>query len=216
MALATGSPSPEKRGARPRLWLVFSAVGLSAFVLGLLGLSFVRVYDDQLIRQTETELIAQGVVAAEAYRALLHGQVGAAEYGVVRSAAWPYPVPPGGKLSPILPSLRASSEVFPPLADPPPSRSPADERAQAAGRALTPLLDRVARFTLAGIRVVDFSGVVVASSHAGLGTTLADRDDVQRALRGEPNSMLRRRLADPGDAPLASLSRDTGVRVSVA
>jgi signal transduction histidine kinase len=39
---------------------------------------------------------------------------------------------------------------------------------------------------------------------------------VQRALRGEPFSVLRRRISDMDDAPLASLSRDTGVRVTVA
>src|SRR5205823_6186159 len=45
--------------------------------------------------------------------------------------------------------------------------------------------------------------------------TLAAREEVRRGLEGQPTSVLRRRLSDPEDAPLASLSRDTGVRVTV-
>ena len=61
---------------------------------------------------------------------------------------------------------------------------------------------------LAGIRVVDLQGVVVASSSTGVGTTYAAREEVQRALRGEPFSLLRQRQVDPEDAPLDSLSRE--------
>lgn len=195
--------------------MVFTAVGLGALVLALLGLSLVRVYDNQLIRQTETELIAQGVVVSGVYRELLHEKIGAGEYGLTRLAPWPFPPAEGSQLRPILPSLRASDEVLPAAEEPPVSILPADLLAQQAGDKLAPLLLQVGRSTLAGIRVVDFQGVVVASSSSGHGTTLISREEVQRALRGEPRSVLRRRLADPEDAPLASLSRDTGVRVTV-
>ncbi len=215
MVLATGSPSPDPKRARPRLWMVFAAVGLGTPMLALLGLSLVRVYDNQLIRQTETELIAQGVVVTEVYRELLRGQVGTESYGVGRLAPWPFPGSSDSHLRPILPSLRASSEVLPPVEEPPLSVLPAEPRARQAGERLSPLLLQVARSTLAGIRVVDTQGVVVASSSSGLGTSLVAREEVQRALRGEPHGVLRRRLADPEDAPLASLSRDTGVRVTV-
>ncbi len=216
MALATGSRSPESRRARPRLWMVFTAVGLGALVLALLGLALVRVYDNQLIRQTETELITQGVVVSEVYRALLREHVGTEEYGATRLVQWPF-AEPGAHLRPILPSLRASDEALPPSEEPPPLSAIAPEpRALRAGKRLSPLLFEVARSTLAGIRVVDTQGVVVATSGvSSLGTTLAAREEVLRALRGEPRSVLRRRLADPDDAPLASLSRDTGVRVTV-
>jgi signal transduction histidine kinase len=215
MALVTGSRSHDGGRARPRLWLVFAAVGLGALVLALLGLAFVRVYDDQLIRQTETELIAQGAVVSEVYRALLNQEVGSEAYGVSRLAAWPFPGSEDAHLRPILPSLRASDEVLPPAREPPLSAIPAEPRARRVGDALSPLLINVARSTLAGIRVVDTQGVVVASSALGLGATLASREEVRRALRGEPRSVLRQRFADPEDAPLASLSRDTGVRVTV-
>ncbi|MBI3181184.1 MAG: HAMP domain-containing histidine kinase [Myxococcales bacterium] len=196
--------------------MVFTAVGLSAFALALAGLVGVRVYDDQLVRQTESELIAQGVVISEAFHNLLRDQAGAAEYGAPRTAPWPFPLPAGGELRPILPALSASAELHPPPSDPPASGSPADARARRAGERLNPVLVRTSRATLAGIRVVDARGVVVASSGSGEGTSLLGREEVARALRGEPNSRLRRRLSEHGDAPLESLSRNTGIRVSVA
>ncbi|AEI67677.1 sensor histidine kinase [Corallococcus macrosporus] len=216
MALAIGSPSPERR-ARPRLWLVFAAVGVAGFALTLAGLAFVRVYDNQLIRQTESELIAQGAVIAEVFRERLRDAGPGEDHGRERTAPWPFPIPDDTRLRPILPSLRASDATLPSGGTPQPSRVPAEPLAQAAGLRLTPLLEQVRAATLAGIRVVDPEGVVVASSSSALlGTTLADRTEVQRALRGEPVSVLRRRVAEPEDTPLASLSRDTGIRVSVA
>jgi signal transduction histidine kinase len=195
--------------------MVFAAVGLGALIIALLGLAFVRVYDNQLIRQTETELIAQGAVVTALYGELLREQVGTEDYGLTRFSSWPFASPADSNLQPILPSLRASDEALPAVEEPPVSAIPAEPRAREAGMRLSPLLTQVRRSTLAGIRVVDAQGVVVASSSMGLGTTLLARQELQRALRGEPQSVLRRRLADPEDAPLASLSRDTGVRVTV-
>lgn len=216
MASAIGSPSPERR-ARPRLWMVFAAVGVAGVVLALAGLSFVRVYDDQLIRQTESELIAQGAVVAEVYRARLREVAGVEDYGRPRTARWPFDIPVDERLRPILPTLKASDAPLPPDETPGPSRIPAEPHAREAGARLSPLLEQVRATTLAGIRVVDTEGVVVASSSPEvLGATLADRPEVRKALRGEPASVLRRRHAEPEDTPLASLSRDTGVRVSVA
>ncbi len=216
MASAIGSPSPERR-ARPRLWLVFAAVGVTGFMLTLAGLAFVRVYDNQLIRQTESELIAQGAVIAEVYRDRLRESEPPDTFGRERTAPWPFPMPDDTRLRPILPSLRATDAPLPAGDTPQASRVPAEPLSQAAGLRLTPLLEHVRAATLAGLRVVDTEGVVVASSSATLlGTTLADRAEVQRALRGEPVSVLRRRYAEPEDTPLASLSRDTGIRVSVA
>jgi signal transduction histidine kinase len=202
--------------SRPRLWMVFAAVGLSALVLGLFGIAWVRVYDDQLLRQTESELIAQGVVVVEAFRVELKRRVPPAEFGVPRTAPWPFPVPPGGHLDPILPTLRSGGPVLAAADDSPAGQGLSEPLARASGEALASLLSRVHRSTLAGLRVVDAGGVVVASSGAGIGGSLLAREELARALRGEPNAVLRRRLSDPSDAPLESLSRNTGVRVSVA
>jgi signal transduction histidine kinase len=181
--------------------MVFAAVGALALALLVGGLAWVRLYDDQLIRQTEGELIAQAIVVAEVFAGELHGG------GSAGSA---------GEQVPILPALRASSPVLPPPEDPPASTMPPDPEARKAGDALNVILQRVRRSMLSGIRVLDARGVLVASSGTQLGLTYADREEVQRALRGEPNAVLRRRLRDPSDAYLASISRESGVRVWVA
>jgi two-component system sensor histidine kinase CreC len=199
----------------PRLWMVFTFVGLSAFALALGGMLLVRVYDDQLIRQTEAELISQGVAVAEVFAAHLRAERGGVPYGTPRTAAWPFPVPPDSHLRPILPSLRASDPPLPAVGDPPPSPVPADARAERAGALTAPLLTRLTRATLSGIRVVDTHGVVVATSGGGLGASVYERPEVQRALAGAPQSVLRRRETDNGGAQLASLSRETALRVSV-
>ncbi len=200
----------------PRLWMVFGAVSLVAFALALGGFILVRVYDRELIRQTESELIAQGAAVASVYRAYLEEAHPPADYGLPATTPWPFPRPAGTELSPILPSLRASDEVQPASEDPPPALTPADAYALAAGARVAAVLPEISRATLAGIRVVSPDGVVVASSKAGLGGSLTGRDEVRRALRGEPNSLLRLRGPDPKDTPLASLSRDAGLRVTLA
>ncbi|HZN91334.1 MAG TPA: HAMP domain-containing sensor histidine kinase [Myxococcales bacterium] len=214
MAMDTGSPSPRSDRARPRLWMVFAAVGVTALALALLGLTWLRLYDDQLLRQTEGELIAQGVVLAEAYRAAVTARAPPADFGAPRTEAWPFPVTADG-LQPVLPRLRASDPVLAAPGDAPAAAEPADALSRAAAESVAELVRKTGRSTLAGIRVLDARGVTVASSGGGLGATYADREEVRAALRGSPSSVLRERLRDPQDAPLESLSRNTGVRVSV-
>src|SRR5262245_54167275 len=214
MATDTGSPSRRADRARPRLWMVFAAVGVTALALALLGLTWLRLYDDQLLRQTEGELIAQGVVLAEAYRAAVTAREPPPDFGVPRTEPWPFAVTEGG-LQPLLPRLRASDPVLAPPEDAPAAAQPPDALSRAAAESVAGLVQKAGRSTLAGIRVLDARGVAVASSGGGLGATYAGREEVQAALRGAPSSVLRQRLRDPQDAPLESLSRNTGVRVSV-
>src|SRR5438132_1315781 len=129
-ALVTGLRSIR---ARPRLWMVFAAVGGLALTLLAGGLAWVRLYDNQLIRQTESELIAEAVVVAEVFAGELHG-------GGSPEAA--------GDLVPILPTLRASSPVLPAPDDPPASAVPPDTDARKAGEGLNAMLQRVRRSTL--------------------------------------------------------------------
>ena len=52
---------------RPRIRTVVLAILLTVMALPLVGLFFFRLYENQLIRQTESELIAQGAVIAAIY-----------------------------------------------------------------------------------------------------------------------------------------------------
>src|SRR5438094_267639 len=98
----------------------------------------------------------------------------------------------------------------------PESAAPADPAGVAAGRELMAVMQDAQAITLAGIRVTDFRGVVVASTGEEFGRSLAEREEVARALRGEPVSLLRERVSEAPRPPLASLSRGTRVRVFVA
>ena len=59
--------------SRPRLKLryLLLAVNLTVLWLPLLGLEALRLYDSALVRQTESELIAQAAFVAAGYRPAL-------------------------------------------------------------------------------------------------------------------------------------------------
>ena len=71
--------------------------------------------------------------------------------------------------------------------------------------------------TLAGIRILDARGVVVAATQdEDLGKSLAAQEEVAHALRGAPKAALRERDVDPADYSMISISRNTALRVFVA
>ena len=53
---------------RPQLRTVLLVVNLVILLLPLAGIWILRLYESELIRQTESELIAQGVIVSAAYR----------------------------------------------------------------------------------------------------------------------------------------------------
>ncbi len=82
---------------------------------------------------------------------------------------------------------------------------------------ITHLLVDAKQLTLAGFRVVDGTGVVVASSGDGVGDDIGDEDEVRAALTGSPGLALRPRPTDGSRTqPLSSVSRRSNVRVFVA
>jgi signal transduction histidine kinase len=93
---------------------------------------------------------------------------------------------------------------------------PIDPIAAIAGDRISASLRAAVGATLIGIRVTDAAGNVVASSGSELGLSLAGREEVARALRGETVSILRTRISDGPQPPLASVSRGQRYRVFVA
>jgi signal transduction histidine kinase len=198
---------------RPRLRTVLLAVHVLILLLPLGGIAALRLYENELIRGTEAQLLAQGLVVRELYRA---------EY--LRAA--PAPVLPGAPPSAassirenevLAPLLDASRDaVLPPAPPAAAPRTPPDPVAASAGAAMATVLATTARSTLAGVRVVDRAGIVVATSGTEMGMSLADREEVTRALAGERVSLLRRRISDEPAPPLRSISRGQRYRVFVA
>ena len=193
-------------------------MNLVILVLPLSGVLALRLYESALIRQTESELIAQGALVAAAYHAAWHagsGTIDPADPAV--DPRWSHLPGFDGPWLPRFPALDLSVDpILPPPPDPLPATAPADAVAVQAGASLTPILAEAQRMTLAGVRVMDRHGVVVASTGEAVGTTLTGQSEVRQALLGEPVSVIRDRAkgAAPGYVPALDLG--STVRVFTA
>src|SRR4051794_10757962 len=68
MALATAWPRPDMRRRLPGIRTLLIATYLAVLLLPVGGIGFLRLYESALIRQTESELLAQAAVLSAAYR----------------------------------------------------------------------------------------------------------------------------------------------------
>ncbi|MDG4596708.1 MAG: HAMP domain-containing sensor histidine kinase [Candidatus Contendobacter sp.] len=213
-------PSPLRL---PRLKLrhLLLAVNLAVLWLPLLGLEALRLYDSALVRQTESELIAQAAFVAASYRAALARLappvVADMEYGLPLAPPWRERYTGETRWRPRPARLDlAEDTVYPPPPDTIAPSEPADSHAQAVGQELQALLHDAQVMTLAGIAVADMRGTVVATTGPSLGRSLAAFEEVRRALVGEPVSLLRQRIPDSAPPAIDSISRGTSLRVFVA
>jgi signal transduction histidine kinase len=85
----------------------------------------------------------------------------------------------------------------------------------ALGARLTPVLVETQRATLAGFRLLDPNGVVIAGREE-VGQSLAHSKEVAAALRGDFKSVMRMRISKHPPPPLYSWSRGTAVRIFMA
>jgi signal transduction histidine kinase len=213
----TSTTTPSR--PRPRLRTVLVAVNLVILTLPLGGVTLLRLYESALVRQTESELLGQAAFLAAVYKAALLRSLPrlparASEYGVPIASEW---LPAAGRWQPRTAMLDlAADAVHPRPPDAAPSTAPADPAAVAAGGEIQPVMREAQLATLAAMRVVDASGTVVASSGEDLGRSIADREEVARALHGESVSLLRERVSDEPAPLLDAMSRGTRLRVFVA
>lgn len=219
------------RGWRPRLSTILVLIHLVILMLPLGGIAVLRVYESALIRQTESELIAQGVFVGAAYRTLFERTIKPAG---PRSAPNPLAIPsldayghaptheepkvnPRGLWRPQLVRLDlAQDPVLPAPPDPEPTQQRADAVAAAVGRELEPVLRDAQVTTLAGMRVLDPRGVIVATTGSDRGRSMLNHEEARRALTGEYVSLMRRRGSSAPPPPLDSISRGARIRVAVA
>ncbi len=188
---------------------------LSMIALPLAGLFFFRLYENQLIRQTEAELIAQGAVLSAYMAAELEArradnlQLGA----VVAPELLPDPNEP---YHPVLPSLDlAGDEILGRRPEPREPGRPAQAAFTAIGARMYDLTSAAQKTSLAGFRILDPFGTVIAGRHE-TGTSLAHVREVATALKGRYSSVMRVRVSDEPPPSLYSVSRGTGVRIFVA
>lgn len=207
------APATVQQKWRPPLALMVFVLVASVLVLPLLGVFFFRIYENQLVHQTEAELIAQSAALA----AMVQREVRQAGIPLERLGsdvgAQPATIVDGAR--PVVPSLDlAAQDLRGPRPDAVPGPAP-DPAFVAIGAAMAPVLLETQRATLAGFRLLDPNGVVIAGrGEAGL--SLAHVDEVAEALRGTPRAALRLRVSSRPPPPLYSLSRGTGLRVFLA
>jgi signal transduction histidine kinase len=201
----------------PRLRTVLFTTSLVILLLPLGGVILLRLYESVLVRRTEADLRAQGAFVAAAFREEVRRRLGEETSGYGR----PLPHRPraegdGEPFEPVAPSLDLAVDPVLPDADPArPAAATPDSVAVEAGEVLTPVLEEAQKATLAGIRIVDAHGIVVATTRSELGLSLAHREEVRRALEGEGVSLMRTRTRDGPRPALDSISRGTGLRVFV-
>lgn len=223
---------------RPRLRTVLLLLNLVILALPLGGITWLRLYESALIRQTESELIAQAAFIKAAYLSAFerHTRTPAAPpkrrgsapgapfpatgYGLAVTAP-PAPADPEGRWRPRWADLDlATDPVYARAPEPAPTETAPDATAAAIGHELAPMLQEAQKTTLAGMRVVDYRGVIVASTGDGerddTGSSLLNHEEMQRALTGESVSLMRWRQSEAPPPPLDSISRGTRIRVFVA
>jgi signal transduction histidine kinase len=211
--------------SRPKLRTILLILSLIILLLPLGGIAVLRLYENELIKQTESELISQAVLIAAYYKQEYLSLLDDIEGQKNRSNAikgnpvsfTPPPVENPDGLTPVLPELDlAISRIYPP-ADTPlrPDIGP-EPLAKRAVEKLIPVIIEAKKTNLSGIRIVDYQGIVIASSGEDVNMSLASRQEIALALQGKPNSLLRKRNSDSSKPSLESISRGTRLRVFVA
>ncbi|QWV94211.1 HAMP domain-containing histidine kinase [Geomonas oryzisoli] len=199
---------------RPRLGTILLIINLGILLLPLGGISVLRLYESELVRRTETELISQGSLIGAAYREELlriaaenAGTEKILNYGIPAKAR-PSRSDPSEKYHPINARLNLPDEkIHPPAQAAVPARTAIDPFALEAGSRVSSIMRSSTDSTLVGVRVVDIKGTVVATTGEERHLSLLNREEVRRALAGEYVSLLRERLDWDSSARRGNLVR---------
>jgi signal transduction histidine kinase len=191
---------------------ILLVVMLMVLALPLCGLYFFRIYENELVQQTERELISQSAALAASFRAL--ARIQQAE-GVLYGKSLAYLPQVDAEYQPIIPTLSLIDPIQPLRPEAYVTQVHVDPVAQKIGKYLKPVLLNTQSVTLSGIRLLDSNGIVIAGREE-MGLSLAHIPEVQQALRGYYASAIRQRMSDQPPPPLYSISRGTLIRVFVA
>lgn len=235
--------TPRHYFRRLSLWNILLIIGFIVMLLPVVGFYFLGIYQSALVRQTEKQLITTGDVIAAQYRPALRqaaeaysfretcsmGDDGASTKALnTDDRLFCYGRPAAEAFLPVYdgPNLVISRPPVLDLAidpilgvEPDPidvARQPRPAVAKAALSMQETVIDtRI--YTLASVRVLDHTGQIIASSNpATLGQSFEHFPEVQRALEGEPVSVLRARLEAAPAPPIVRWFRPRPYRVNVA
>lgn len=206
---------------RPPLWTVLATLSAAALLTPFIGIFALRIYDTELIRQTESELIAQAAFAQAGFRiayeecALERGW-NLSDVGRPSIKAPEIEISEDGarRFRPLPLSLRLDeSTLLPSSADPELTSFLPDPCALQAGEDIAPLLREAQEITLAGIRIVDSNFVIVSSTRVLDSGMMWKTEESESALNSEILRTIRQRNSSQPTPPLDSFSRRGGLRV---
>jgi signal transduction histidine kinase len=160
------------------------------------GALFLRVYENSVVRQTESELIAESAALAAA-----------------TAVAWPGFTPEPAALPFRLesPSVDLRGSPILPERPAPGAAGPIDPAARIAAARMAPIVAQTRRTTLASILLLDANGRIVAGPLVG--RSYAALPEVAAALRGTPTTTLRHNAAYHRSFPVEWLSRSADLRL---
>ncbi|MXN64527.1 HAMP domain-containing protein [Stappia sp. GBMRC 2046] len=205
---------------RPPLGMIVALVLAIMLLVPLAGIVFFRVYENQLIQATEAELISQSAaIAAITSKHLL--ELG--DNGFQRWAEAPKSSSRrtgnenlnDNPWSPQQPELDLNhTPVLPERPDARETSMTVDPVYKALGDWIDPVLQDTQKLTLAGFRILDFNGTVIAGRN-DIGLSFSHIEEVKAALGGRYKSVLRERVIR-NPQPIYSISRGSSVRVFLA
>ncbi|WP_340108033.1 HAMP domain-containing sensor histidine kinase [Pikeienuella sp. HZG-20] len=201
--------SDRRRKYRPPIRAIIVLLLLIAVATPMIGLFFFRVFENQLIRKTESELIAQSAALAAAMQA---------ETAALPLGALGAPVELGSgyllAYSPAAAALDlASDPVLPPRPAPAPA-APAGPEWARVGAVMDRLIDTTRRRTLAGIEALDPRGIILTGPEAG--RSLAHVEEVREALDGRLGARLRTRLRARSAPLIYYVTKGASLRIFTA
>ena len=215
---------PLPRKVLLRLRSILLVVMLTVLALPLGGLYFFRIYENELVQQTELELISQAAVLAATFRQTVRDQANGHDYGYVLftgdlGKAYLSPArevsPESQDYQPVTPRVDLIAPIELPRPEARPSIHATDTLAQNVGERMKRIMQDMQQTTLSGVRLLDMNGTVIAGREE-VGLSLAHITEVKQALQGQYASTLRQRISDEPPPPLYSISRGTNIRVFAA
>jgi signal transduction histidine kinase len=205
---------------RPSLWIVLLIVNGLILSLPLIAIAGLRLYERELVRGTEAQLLTLAAAVRDAFAIAYQAQQRASSghnESTTLDAKPPNRADPDLEPMPLVPEIDVmSDQLLPPAAEAVPPEGSADPIAVHAGELVAGQVESVASATLAGVRIVDRHGIVVATSGSERGLSIAAREEVQRALQGRRVSLRRERAPTRERGLDPKLSRTGDSRVFVA
>ncbi|PZP85633.1 MAG: sensor histidine kinase [Azospirillum brasilense] len=198
---------------RPSLRLVLIGVNLFLLIIPVSSIYAFRLYENALIRETESELIAQGAYISALYGHTVTAMANEDDYGLPIDKPAPRIDAHYNVIHPTIDLAKTVVQSRRPESYP--ATAPADAAAVKAAQQMTPIVRAAMLTTLAGVRLTDQRGTVILGADE-VGMSLLQVPEVRSALEGRYTSLLRRRMSNEPDPALTSISRGNDIRVFVA